>query len=73
MPTRLGAGEVFGGSLVRMAACCGSRHTLVATEEGVVWAFGQGAHGRLGLNDEDDRLVPTRVDRNALPGRDLGF
>jgi alpha-tubulin suppressor-like RCC1 family protein len=28
----------------------------------MVWAFGQGEHGRLGLNNEDNRLVPTRVD-----------
>jgi len=60
VPTRLGAGEVFGGSLVRMAAC-GGFHTLVLTEEGVVWAFGQGAHCQLGLNNKDNRLVPTRV------------
>jgi alpha-tubulin suppressor-like RCC1 family protein len=67
LPTRLGAGEVFGGSLVRMAAC-GLFHTLVATEEGVVWAFGGGEHGRLGLNDEGDRLVPTRVDPLRFAG-----
>ena len=66
VPT-LGAGEVFGGSIVRIAAC-GSDHTLVVTEEGVVWAFGQGVHGRLGLNDEDDRLVPTRVDPQRFGG-----
>jgi alpha-tubulin suppressor-like RCC1 family protein len=67
VPTRLGAGEVFGGSLVRIAAC-GLYHTLVVTEEGVVWAFGGGALGRLGLNDEDDRLVPTRVDPQRVGG-----
>ena len=66
MPTRLGAGDVFGGSLVRMASC-GAFHTLVATEEGVVWAFGCGAHG-LGLNKKDDTLVPTRVDPQRFDG-----
>jgi hypothetical protein len=40
----------------------------VATEEGVVWAFGQGAHGRLSLNDEGDRLVPTRMDPQRFGG-----
>jgi alpha-tubulin suppressor-like RCC1 family protein len=72
VPTRLGAGEVFGGSpaialwspsawlAVRMAAC-GGWHTLVATEQGGMWAFGRGAHGQLGSNDKNDRLVPTRV------------
>ena len=39
---------------------CGC-HTLVATEQGEVWAFGRGAHGQLGSNDKNDRLVPTRV------------
>ena len=67
VPTRLGAWEVFGLSLVRMAAC-GGLHTLVATEEGVVWAFGRGEHGRLGLNNKDDRLVPTRVDPQRFGG-----
>jgi alpha-tubulin suppressor-like RCC1 family protein len=69
VPTRLGAGEVFTSflSLVRMAAC-GGLHTLVATEEGVVWAFGRGEHGRLGLNNKDDRLVPTRVDPQRFGG-----
>ena len=67
VPTRLGAGEVFGGSLVRMAAC-GLFHTLVLTEEGVVWTFGEGEYGRLGLNYEDDRLVPTRLDPQRFAG-----
>ena len=38
------------------------------TEEGVEWAFGKGAHGRLGLNDEHDRLVPMRVDPQRFAG-----
>ena len=67
VPTRLGAEEVFGGSRVRMAAC-GNTHTLLVTEEGVVWAFGRGEHGRAGLNDEDDRLVPTCVDPQSFGG-----
>ena len=41
---------------------CGYDHTLVVTEEGEMWAWGKGAQGRLGLNDEQRRLVPTRVD-----------
>ena len=49
-------------------AACGGFHTLVVTEEGVVWAFGGGAHGRLGLNGEGDRLVPRRVDPQRFGG-----
>jgi alpha-tubulin suppressor-like RCC1 family protein len=52
---------VFEGSQVRTIAC-GSEHTLAVTEAGELWAWGQGAQGRLGLNDGQDRLVPTRVD-----------
>ena len=61
VPTLVGAEKVFGGSKVRMAAC-GYFHTLVVTEAGELWACGQGAQGRLGLNDGQDRLVPTRVE-----------
>ncbi len=61
VPTLVGAEEVFGGSKVRTVAG-GGFHTLVVTEAGELWACGQGAQGRLGLNDEQDRHVPTRVD-----------
>ena len=59
--TLVGTEEVFEGSQVRTIAC-GSEHTLAVTEAGELWAWGQGAQGRLGLNDGQDRLVPTRVD-----------
>jgi RCC1 and BTB domain-containing protein len=67
VPTRVVEAEVFGGSLVRTVAC-GDFHTLVVTEDGVVWTFGDGEHGCLGLNDEDDRQVPTRVDPQRFEG-----
>jgi len=57
----VGADDVFGGSPVRMAAC-GDRHTLILTEEGVLWVCGKGEHGVLGLNDINNRRVPTRVE-----------
>ena len=60
-PTLVGGEDVFGGSPVRMAAS-GARHTLIVTEEGVLWACGEGEHGALGLNDSNDRQVPTRVE-----------
>ena len=34
----------------------------------MVWAFAGGEHGRLGLNDEDDRLVLTRVGPQRFGG-----
>ena len=67
VPTRLGAGEVFGGSLVRMAAC-GFVHTLVVTVAGSVWAWGAGYGGQLGLNDEQSRLTPMLVGPEHFAG-----
>ena len=67
VPTRLGAGEVFGGSLVRMAAC-GYFHTLVVTVAGSVWAWGEGDGGKLGLNDEQKRLTPMLVGPEHFAG-----
>ena len=67
VPTRLGAGEVFGGSLVRMAAC-GFAHTLVVTVAGSVWAWGEGDGGQLGLNDEQSRLTPMLVGPEHFAG-----
>jgi len=52
---------MFGGSPVRMAAC-GDRHTLILTEEGVLWVCSKGEHGVLGLNDINNRRLPTRVE-----------
>ena len=58
-PTRVPKWQL-GGARVTMAAC-GYFHTLVATEAGRVWAFGDGHLGPLGTGDEDDRTTPTEV------------
>ena len=50
--------EQLGGARIVMAAC-GWFHSVVMSAEGRVWSFGWGAFGRLGHNDEQDRLVPT--------------
>lgn len=58
-PTRLGK-EAFGGvSAVRVT--CGSDVTFVLTEDGRLWSFGIGTHGKHGHGDLDDRLVPTQL------------
>jgi alpha-tubulin suppressor-like RCC1 family protein len=49
-------------------AACGSFHTLLVTEEGVVWAFGRGMCCLLGLNNNQDRLVPTCLDPQRFGG-----
>ena len=70
VPTRLGAQTMFGGSEVRMAAC-GYTHTLAVTKVGALWAWGEGSHGRLGLNDEHHRLRPTRVGPRRFAGASI--
>jgi alpha-tubulin suppressor-like RCC1 family protein len=41
---------------------CGSFHTLAVTENGIVYAWGFGGHGRLGLSKEEDMLTtPTAL------------
>ena len=51
-----------------MMAACGSGHTLVVTQDGGLWACGQGRYGQLGLNDEADRHVFARVGAGAFGG-----
>jgi len=55
--TRVDAGQL-GGARIVMAAC-GSSHSVMVSAEGGVWTFGASVYGCLGLNDEQDRLVPT--------------
>eukprot|EP00753_Platysulcus_tardus_P014631 PLAT4415.4.p1 GENE.PLAT4415.4~~PLAT4415.4.p1 ORF type:complete len:1154 (-),score=330.53 PLAT4415.4:758-3889(-) len=38
---------------------CGGRHTLVLTDEGLVFAWGGNEHGQLGVGDEGIRTQPT--------------
>ena len=40
-----------------MASSCGAFHTAAVSEEGWLWIWGDGAHGRLGLGDRRDRCV----------------
>ena len=65
-PTLLGT-EAFGGSRVHMAAC-GSSHTLFVSEEGILWACGDGRKGQLGLNDRNERHVPMLVKKQNFGG-----
>ena len=58
-PALVGAEETFGSKVV--VAACGSAHSLAVTEEGLLFSWGYGADGRLGLKDYMSRLVPTRV------------
>lgn len=44
-----------------VSADMGGSHALAIREGGTLWAWGQNANGRLGLDDTDIRYVPTQV------------
>ena len=44
-----------------MLVAAGDGHTVALTEDGVLWVWGYGRFGQLGLGDTNDRLVPTRL------------
>lgn len=53
-----------GGALadeVVVTVAAGAVHSLAVTSHGALFSFGRGEGGRLGHGDEDERLVPTRV------------
>lgn len=59
VPTRIVEGMFSGSKIVMVAA--GRAHTMAVSAEGAVFAWGSGGGGRLGVNDEEDRLVPALV------------
>lgn len=58
-------GALEGHNVVGAAA--GYKHTVVWTEEGQLYTFGCGRGGKLGHGEEEDELLPRRVD--ALMGK----
>lgn len=62
--------QVTGLSDVKAAAvAAGERHSLVLTQDGYVYAFGQNNRGQLGDTSETNRTVPVAV-RGPLGGSD---
>eukprot|EP00884_Botryococcus_braunii_P013111 jgi/Botrbrau1/21800/Bobra.0190s0025.2 len=70
---RLGHGEAndifipqpvsaFSGRVVQNVAC-GDTHTLVTTDDGVLFAFGRNQNGQLGLGTNDDAFLPRVVEK----------
>ena len=47
-------------------AACGREHTSAVTDDGLLFSWGRGVHGKLGVGSEDDVDRPARVTR--LPG-----
>ena len=58
--------ETFAGRRV-VALSAGSRHSLAITADGAAWSWGYGGGGRLGHGDEQDQLLPKKVE--AFAGR----
>jgi len=57
--------EIVGGILdgVFVVYCdAGEAHSALIDDNGVLYVFGAGSYGRLGLGEESDALVPTSVD-----------
>ena len=52
---------------MRMVAC-GDSHTVAVTEEGSLWAWGEGTRGKLGHDDERNRLEPEEVGAERFGG-----
>lgn len=50
---------------------CGGFHTVVLTEDHLLYTYGGGEHGQLGLSDKFNRLVPTLV--TALDGEEVSM
>jgi hypothetical protein len=64
-------GVIFGGARV-VAAAAGGFHSAAVTEDGALWTWGLGNFGQLGLNDQENRLVPTRVTAASLQNTRIG-
>jgi alpha-tubulin suppressor-like RCC1 family protein len=64
---RMGSEEAFGQSGV-LTDGCDIDHTMAVTEEGGLWSWGGGVVGMLGHNDEEDRVVPVRVEVGGWTG-----
>jgi alpha-tubulin suppressor-like RCC1 family protein len=64
---RVGAGA-FGGARV-VAAAAGDLHSAAVTEDGALWTWGSGYHGRLGHGNRKRCFVPMRVSEATRIGR----
>jgi len=53
--------ETFAGRRV-VAVSAGGHHSLALTADGAVCSWGDGAYGRLGHGDEQDQLLPKKIE-----------
>ncbi|XLS52130.1 hypothetical protein HN51_012807 [Arachis hypogaea] len=52
--------QEFQGVAIKMVAA-GAEHSAAITEDGVLYGWGWGRYGNLGLGDRNDRSIPERV------------
>ena len=50
-----------------VAVSAGASHSLAVTADGAVWSWGNGGQGRLGHGDEQNQLLPKKIE--ALAGQ----
>ena len=48
---------------------CGESHTIVCTEDGRVYSFGDAAHGQLGHGNSETALTPILIQQAQLEGK----
>ena len=58
--------EALAGQRV-VAVSAGGGHSIALTADGAVWSWGDGLYGRLGHGDEQDQLLPKKIE--ALAGQ----
>ena len=56
----------FAGRRV-VAVSAGADHSLAITADGAVWSWGGGVSGKLGHGDQQDQLLPKKIE--AFAGR----
>jgi alpha-tubulin suppressor-like RCC1 family protein len=68
-PTCLHKVVRVGDRVVMVSA--GLQHTAFLVASGVLWTYGRGNHGQLGLGDRRNRSRPTMVGRGAFGGAQM--
>ena len=66
-PYKLAKEDVFAGEAIK-AAACGYKHTLAVSEQGGVWAWGNGMYGKLGTGTTQECYSPCKIDARFFEG-----
>jgi alpha-tubulin suppressor-like RCC1 family protein len=64
-PYKLAKDDVFAGEAIKTAAC-GLQHTLAVSEQGGVWAWGNGLYGKLGTDTTQECHRPCKIDASVF-------